>query len=183
MKSKFAWEERVKGRRYSLKFDNGLYFEVLIIDPERKNEKIGQWPYALEYHFKGIDCFGLGTYGSSVRLETLENLDSEVEKLIGKYGENSADAISISKLGTRSWQLGLKYMVKFTAPGLFHHGTYFESFNDIETWLKVMKTNGEGQMDAKVYFSPAGEAEEYLGEYTIKTESGKKTIGFQRLVE
>lgn len=183
MKSRFAWEERAENRRYSLKFDNGLYFELLIIDPERKNEKIGQWPYALEYQYRCVDCFGLGSYGSAVKLETLENLDDELEKLIEQYGQKSANAISISKLGARSWQLGHKYMVRFMAPGLFHHGTYFESFNDIESWLKIMKTNGEEQMSAKVYFSPAGEAEEYLGEYIIKTKSGKKTIGFQKIVE
>ncbi len=115
--------------------DLGLYFHFFAIAPE--GSKYGAWPYCLEYQYKGLDYFGLGDYGSNYRIENPKDVNHALMILVDELSPKSFKAIQVAKLGSRKFELGHKYHVKFQRPGLFHKGTFFESFRDIEEYIKL----------------------------------------------
>jgi hypothetical protein len=72
-------------------------------------------------------------------------------------------------------------MIRFHAPGVSHHGTYFESFMDIEEYLAAIASNCQ-DFTAKVYLAPNGEAIDYLGEYLVTMKSGKKRLVYTKTI-
>jgi hypothetical protein len=179
--SKYKWEERAEGRRYVLHHKSGVIFEWSIIDPERES-KNGAWPYCLGYQVDRVDFFGLGSYGSNIRVEIPEGLDAAIDKFVKDEGDKTILARAVSKMGSRAWELGDKYMVRFSKPGVFHHGTFFESYADIERYLRNLVSNKEN-FEAKVYLAPQGEAVDYLGTYRVEYgPQGEKTTTFEKVV-
>lgn len=164
--STHQWEERAEGRRYVLEHEeSGVIFEWSVIDPQRETRN-GAWPYCLSYQIDRVDFFGKGSYGSNIRVESPEELDAAIQKFLTSEGAQTIEARRVAKLGHRSWELGDKYMMRISAPGVFHHGTFFESFLDVETYLKAI-VNDSKPFEAKLYYAPMGEAIDFLGTYEV----------------
>lgn len=172
--SKFKWEERAKDHRYVSYHAGGIVIEF----HPQPNRHGHSW---FSYQFNGLDFFGLGQYGSNQDVQTPEMLDHEIESIIDKYLQKSSEAIEASKVASRTWEVGHKYMVRFTASGVFHHGTYFESFHDIEWWLKILNCYGQ-DFTAKVFSTPNGEPDDYLGQYEVKQQGNSRKITYTRTV-
>lgn len=160
----------------------GLHFKFYSIDPERKT-KCGAWPYCISYQTKGLDAFGLGDYGSNYRVENPENAESILNELVSKFAEESLRAIRISKLGSREYQVGHKYKVRFESQGLIHSGTYFESFRDIKEYFERVNEGKPHRCEAAVFLAVT---KDYIGRYIqhsngeieyIKNEPSEVTNG------
>jgi hypothetical protein len=175
------WDERAKDRRYVLEHqESGVIFELMIIDQDKKTTN-GAWPICLSYQVDRVDFFGCGSYGSNIRLEDVSQIDDAIEDFLKIEGNRTLEARRIAKLGSRSFELGHKYMVRFQKAGLFHHGTFFESFQDIEEYLKALVSNSE-EFLAKVYLASNGEAVDYLGAYDVTFKNKEKKIVFSKTI-
>ena len=137
-----------------------MHFNFRAIAPE--GSKYGAWPYCLSYQVPGLDAFGIGDYGSNIRIEDPSNVDGVLNEFIAKNKADAIKTLETAKLGSREYQVGHKYKVIFTSIGLSHSGTYFESFRDIETYLKRLNEGKSQRFGAEV-FSASGR--EFLGEY------------------
>ena len=142
----------------------GLTFQFKAIAPE--GSKYGAWPYCLSYELNGLDFFGLGTYGSNERIDDPQSVNEALNRLIDKLKDQSRSAIEISKLGSREFVPGQKYLVKFERPGLLHRGTWFESFRDIETYIKRLFEFQHFGIGCLAIVSLMGK--ETLGRYFVK---------------
>lgn len=142
-----------------------LHYKFSAIDPERTS-KYGAWPYCISYQVAGLDHFGLGHYGSNYRLESADNANAVLNELILKHAPESKRAIEISRLGSREYSVGHKYKIQFLRPGLFHKGTYFENFRDIETYIARAnegKHKDANALEVRVFMTDSKGT--YLGKY------------------
>jgi hypothetical protein len=140
----------------------GLHFDFKAIAPE--GSKYGAWPYCLSYSYQSLDFFGLGWYGSNVRIDDPSQVNDKLNDLIAELSPRSLKAIELNKMSRRQPDLGDKYKVIFTAPGLSHSGTYFESFAELESYLTYV-FDGQSHMKdlkAEVYHTTSGI---HLGSY------------------
>ena len=161
--------ERVTDCRFRISFpENGMYFEVGII----KDAKYGAWPFRLEYSYHSLDTGGLGTYGSAKKLESLDDIDAEMDKLINELGPKSKKAMEVAKTFSREWSPGFSYILAPNGRGLHSRGFYFESFRDMETYLRLANSFNCDYVAAVVY-TPNGEPSDYLGQYRIKVKDFK----------
>lgn len=159
------WEVRAEGFRYYMPV-NSYY----CIHRESQEDTMGfelmvrhdkeQTKYHVQYYFKGLDIFGLGTYGgNSEDFKSLEEVAKWIDAKIEERLDKASKMVSISQKSSRTYSLGFKYKVQPKAVGVFGGGRYFESYQDIEEFYSNISHGGN---EIELLVSEATGAEDFL---------------------